>query len=71
MLKAEELEVQLDELMSRSEAYEGMDGEVLDLITRVAAIPGEIYTDNQCLWMIHQLVNKWYQLVNKWSELAD
>jgi len=64
MVVAEELEVKLDELMSRSEAYDGMDGEVLDLVTRVAAIPGEVYTDNQCLWAIHQLVNKW-------SELAD
>lgn len=64
MVVAEELEVKLDELMSRSEAYDGMDGEVLDLVTQVSAIPGEVYTDNQCLWMIHQLVNKW-------SELAD
>jgi len=45
-------------------SYDGMDGEVLELISRISGLPGDDFTDNQCLWMIHKIVNDW-------SALAD
>jgi hypothetical protein len=50
--------------MANTAEFDHMDGQALELISMVSGLPGDTYTDRECLWIIHKLVNKW-------SELAD
>ena len=63
-VKLEDIQELTQKLADAHIPYDGMDGEVLDLIARISGLPGDNFTDSQCLWMIHKIVNEW-------SVLAD
>jgi hypothetical protein len=50
------------QFIDRKIAYEGMDGEVLQLIGDIPGIPGDAYTDGQCLWLIDSVISHWSKL---------
>ncbi len=61
----------IDELMKELLAVDpgqgypdGYDGQVLGAINQIYECPGELYTDGECLAMIHQLVNHWSEVAN-------
>ena len=60
----EDIQERTQKLAETHISYDGMDAEVLELISRISGLPGDDCTDNQCLWMIHKIVNDW-------SALAD
>ena len=39
-----------------------LHGVVLDLVQQIHDLPGEDYTDQECLWIIHKLINDWSKL---------
>jgi hypothetical protein len=66
-LSPEEIDNLVEELMSVDPAGgypDGYDGRVLDAIGAIIASDGDAYTDNECLGMIHQLVNHWSEVVD-------
>jgi hypothetical protein len=42
-----------------------LNGWVLGLINDIYHLPGEDHTDEQCLWLIHKLVNDWSKLAEE------
>jgi hypothetical protein len=62
MTKDEYLEEELGKL-ERGEFEEGsLHGAALDLVKEIFDLPGEEYTDQQCLRLIHYLTNSWSKL---------
>lgn len=58
----EELEEALGKY-ERGEYEEGaLHGQVLDLVQTIINLPGEDYTDQECLRLIHYLTNSWSKL---------
>ena len=58
----EEVTGRILEFLARELSYNGMDGEVVDLIGDIPGMPGEDYTDGQCLWLINSVVAHWAKL---------
>jgi len=54
----------LQDLTSITRDYDGFTGEVLGVITDAARLPGESYSDHECLEIIHQLVNHWSEVID-------
>ena len=62
---------QFDDLIDRlasvdpADGYpDGYDGEVLDAIMETIKMPADTYTDQECLAIIHRLVNHWSVVVD-------
>lgn len=67
----EAYEAQIDELLAELCSVDpagpypdGYDGQVLSAIQSIYLSPGELYTDQECLAMIHKLVNHWSEVVD-------
>ena len=43
---------------------DGLDAQALEAIIAIPRAPGESYTDQECLQLIHRVVNHWAQLVD-------
>jgi len=43
----------------------GLHGHVLGLVKEIFDLPGEYYTDQECLRLIHYLTNSWSKLEDK------
>lgn len=60
---------QLQEEINKIEegAFEegALHGVVLGLVNDIFNLPGEDHTDEQCLWLIHKLVNDWSKLADQ------
>lgn len=54
----------LQDLTSITRDYDGFTGEVLSVIMDAARLPGESYSDQECLEIIHQLVNHWSEVID-------
>ena len=39
-----------------------LHGVALDLVQQIINLPGEEFTDEECMWMVHQLTNAWSKL---------
>ncbi len=60
----DDFEHQLQDLLAVEEDRDGYTGEVLSLVMDVARLPGETYSDYDCLGIIHRLVNHWSEVVD-------
>jgi hypothetical protein len=54
----------VDDLREGKIPADELNGRVLDIVGSIRDLDGEVYSDEQCLWMIHDVINKW-------SEIAD
>ena len=43
---------------------DGYDGAVLGAIHQIYEVDGEIYTDGECLALMHRLINHWSEVVD-------
>lgn len=53
-----------DDMMAINVDQDGYNGQILDLVGALRDLPGEDYTDGQCLQFIHALVNRWSEVVD-------
>ena len=63
-ITAERFEEQLSELINEERDRDGYTGEILGLIMDAARLPGELYSDHDCLQLIHRIVNHWSEVVD-------
>ena len=40
----------------------GLNGTALDLVQQIINLPGEYYTDEECMRMVHYLANSWSKM---------
>lgn len=59
-----EVMADVDDLREGKIPADELNGRVLDIVGSIRDLDGEVYSDEQCLWMIHDVINKW-------SEIAD
>lgn len=57
-----EIEPVIEYLRHATQEWDSMDGEILDLITKIPGLPGQDYSDHDCLEIIHVVINKWSEL---------
>lgn len=59
-----EINAEVDDLRAGLIPEGELHGRVLDIVNSIWALDGDEATDEECLWMIHDVINQW-------SELAD
>jgi hypothetical protein len=57
-----QLEEELDKIEKGVFEEGALHGVVLSLVNDIFNLPGEDYTDQECLWIIHKLINDWSKL---------
>jgi hypothetical protein len=62
-ISADRFEHQLQDLLEERADRDGYTGEILGLIMDAARLPGETYSDFDCLQLIHRIVNHWSEVV--------
>jgi hypothetical protein len=62
-ISADRFEHQLQDLLEERADRDGYTGEILGLIMDAAKLPGELYSDHDCLQLIHRIVNHWSEVV--------
>jgi len=63
-ISVDDLMHRIQDLTSITRDYDGFTGEVLEAITDMARLPGESYSDHDCLELIHSLVNHWSEVID-------
>jgi hypothetical protein len=59
-----EIGAEVDDLVNGKIEEGALHGRTLDIVHSIINLKGEDATDEECLWMIHDVINHW-------SELAD
>jgi hypothetical protein len=59
-----EISAEVDDLFNGKVSEGEFHGRTLNIIHSIINIEGEQATDEECLWMLHDVINRW-------SELAD
>ena len=60
-----EISAEVDDLVNGKFDEGELHGRTLDIVQSIINIDGEDATDEQCLWMIHDLVNHWSERADK------
>ena len=63
-ITVESFDEQFSELLAERVDRDGYTGEILGLIMDAAKLPGELYSDHDCLQLIHRIVNHWSEVVD-------
>jgi hypothetical protein len=63
-MRFNEINAEVAELRDGLIPSDEVNGRVLEVVNAIWSLDGDEATDEECLWMIHDVVNQW-------SEIAD